>query len=82
MVLLYGECGPKALLAARLYQQRFPADPNPSHITILEVVKRLRDAGCVISRSRSGRPVKVGRQVQPEDVYLLPSYIQPAAQER
>ncbi|GBM26571.1 hypothetical protein AVEN_1175-1 [Araneus ventricosus] len=68
MILLYGECGRKARLAARLYQQRFPAGPHPSHITILEVVKRKRETGCVTSRPRSVRPVKLGRQVQPEDV--------------
>lgn len=68
MVLLYGECRRKARSAARLYRQRFPAGPHPSHQTILTVVKRLRETGCITSRPRSGRPAKVGRQVQPDEV--------------
>jgi transposase len=68
MVLLYGECGRKARSAARLYRERFPAGPHPSYQTILSVVKRLRETGCVTSRARSGRPAKVGRQVQPDEV--------------
>ncbi|GBM58433.1 hypothetical protein AVEN_63789-1 [Araneus ventricosus] len=51
---------------------RFPASPHPSHITILKVVKRLRESGCMTIKPLSYRPVKVGLQVQPEDV-LSPS---------
>ena len=57
--LLYGECRRKARSAAQLYMERFPAGPHPSFQTILSVVKLLREAGCVTSRARSGRPAKV-----------------------
>ncbi|GBM53006.1 hypothetical protein AVEN_240501-1 [Araneus ventricosus] len=83
MFLLYGKCGSKARLAGRFYQQRFPAGSHPSHITILQVVKRSRETGCVASRPRSGRPVKVGRQVQPEDeLYFALTYLTSSKREK
>ncbi|GBO15424.1 hypothetical protein AVEN_202115-1 [Araneus ventricosus] len=42
---------------------RFPEGLHPTRHTILKVVKRLRETGCVTSRPRN-----VGRKVQPEDV--------------
>ncbi|GBM50528.1 hypothetical protein AVEN_24656-1 [Araneus ventricosus] len=68
MLLIYGECGRKAKLAARLYRERFPEGPNPTRQNILKVVKRLRETGCATSRPRVRRPLDVGRKVQPEDV--------------
>ena len=44
-VLLYGECGLKVPLAAKLYRERFPEGPHPSYQTILYIVKRLRETG-------------------------------------
>ncbi|GBL67490.1 hypothetical protein AVEN_206270-1 [Araneus ventricosus] len=44
------------------------ASPHPARQTILKVVKRLRETGCVTSRPRVRRPSNVGRKVQPEDV--------------
>ncbi|GBN58058.1 hypothetical protein AVEN_79745-1 [Araneus ventricosus] len=41
---------------------------HPARQTILKVVKRLRETGCVTSRPRVRRPRNVGRKVQPEDV--------------
>ncbi|GBL89966.1 hypothetical protein AVEN_178378-1 [Araneus ventricosus] len=68
MLLIYSECGRKAKSAARLYRERFPEGPHPTQQNILEVVKRLREMGCVTSRPRVRRPPNVGRKVQPEDV--------------
>ncbi|GBM42919.1 hypothetical protein AVEN_239083-1 [Araneus ventricosus] len=67
-LLIYGECVRKAKSAARLYLKRFPEGPHPTWQTILKVVKRLRETGCVTSRPRVCRPRNVGRKVQPEDV--------------
>ncbi|GBL98928.1 hypothetical protein AVEN_165743-1 [Araneus ventricosus] len=50
MFLIYGECGSKAKSAARLYRERFPEGPHPTRQTILKVVKRLRETGCMTSR--------------------------------
>ncbi|GBL75647.1 hypothetical protein AVEN_154962-1 [Araneus ventricosus] len=47
----------------RLYRECFPEGPHPTRQTILKVVKRLRETGCVTSRPRN-----VARMVQPEDV--------------
>ncbi|GBM34443.1 hypothetical protein AVEN_175478-1 [Araneus ventricosus] len=63
MLLTYDECGRKAKSATRLYLERFPEGPHPTQQTILKVVKRLGEKGCVTSRPRF-----VGRKVQPEDV--------------
>ncbi|GBM47677.1 hypothetical protein AVEN_171790-1 [Araneus ventricosus] len=52
----------------RLYREHFPDGPHPTRRTILKVVKRLRETGCVTSRLRIRRPRNVGRNVQPEDV--------------
>ncbi|GBM11694.1 hypothetical protein AVEN_72696-1 [Araneus ventricosus] len=68
MLLTCGEYGHKAKSAARLYRERFPEGPYPTRQTILKVVKRLRETGCVTSRHRVRRPRNVGRKVQPEDV--------------
>ncbi|GBM12132.1 hypothetical protein AVEN_39470-1 [Araneus ventricosus] len=67
-MLIYDECGRKAKSAARLYRERSSEDPHPTRQTILKVVKRLRETGCVTSRPRFRRPRNVGRKVQPEDV--------------
>ncbi|GBM06760.1 hypothetical protein AVEN_63003-1 [Araneus ventricosus] len=65
ILLIYGECGRKAKSAAKIYRERFPEGPHPTRQTILTVVKRLRETGCVISRPRVRN---VGRKVQPEGV--------------
>ncbi|GBM46455.1 hypothetical protein AVEN_78597-1 [Araneus ventricosus] len=67
-MLIYGESGRKANSAERLYRERFPEGPHPTRQTILKVVKRLRETGCVTSRPRVRRPRNVGRKVQPEDL--------------
>ncbi|GBN95813.1 hypothetical protein AVEN_229317-1 [Araneus ventricosus] len=54
--------------ASRLYRERFPEGRHPARQTILKVVKRLRETGCVTSRPRVRKPSNVGRKVQPEDV--------------
>ncbi|GBM46423.1 hypothetical protein AVEN_256396-1 [Araneus ventricosus] len=46
-LLIYGECGRKAKSAVRLYRKRFPEGQYPTRQTILKVVKRLRETGCV-----------------------------------
>ncbi|GBM55850.1 hypothetical protein AVEN_99382-1 [Araneus ventricosus] len=66
VLLIYGECGRKAKLAARMYHERFPEGPHPSLQIILKVAKRLRETGCVNSRPRVRRPHNVGHKVQPE----------------
>ncbi|GBM01943.1 hypothetical protein AVEN_269554-1 [Araneus ventricosus] len=63
-----GECGRQAKSAARLYRERFAEGPHPTRQTILKIVKRLRETGCVTSRPRVRRPHNVGHKVQPEDV--------------
>ncbi|GBM26457.1 hypothetical protein AVEN_126957-1 [Araneus ventricosus] len=68
MLLIYGECGRKAKSAAKLYRGCFLEGPHPTRQTILKVVKRLREIGCVTSRPRVRRPRNVGSKVQPEDV--------------
>ncbi|GBM26843.1 hypothetical protein AVEN_32091-1 [Araneus ventricosus] len=68
MLLIYSECGHKAKSSARLYREPFPEDSRPTRQTILKVVNRLRETGCVTCRSRVHRPRNVGRKVQPEDV--------------
>ncbi|GBN25866.1 hypothetical protein AVEN_163640-1 [Araneus ventricosus] len=68
MLLIYGECGRKAKSAARLCRERFPEGPHPTRQTILRVLKRSRETGCVISWPRVRRPRNVGRKMQPEDV--------------
>ncbi|GBN96480.1 hypothetical protein AVEN_90043-1 [Araneus ventricosus] len=60
----------KAKSAARLYRESFPEGPHPTRRTILKVVKRLRETGCVTSRPRIRRPRNVRRKVQPEDVLV------------
>ncbi|GBN68364.1 hypothetical protein AVEN_223913-1 [Araneus ventricosus] len=67
MLLIYGECGRKAKSVRRLYRERFPEDSHPTRQTILKVVKRLIETGCVTSRPRVHRPRNAGRKVQPED---------------
>ncbi|GBM85391.1 hypothetical protein AVEN_122003-1 [Araneus ventricosus] len=67
ILLIYGERGRKAKSAERLYRDRFPESPHPTRQTILKVVKRLRETGCVTSHPRVRRPRNVGRKVQPED---------------
>ncbi|GBN05355.1 hypothetical protein AVEN_176550-1 [Araneus ventricosus] len=67
MLLIYGECGARR---NRLYNERFPEDPHPTRQTILKVVKRLRETGCVTSRPRVRRPRNVGRKVQTENVLV------------
>ncbi|GBL86200.1 hypothetical protein AVEN_131943-1 [Araneus ventricosus] len=52
----------------RLYRERFPEGPHPTRQTILKVVKRLRETGCVTTRPRVHRPRNVGLKVQSEDV--------------
>ncbi|GBM42546.1 hypothetical protein AVEN_3352-1 [Araneus ventricosus] len=51
-----------------MYRERFPEGPHHTRQTILKVVKRLRETGCVTSRHRVRRPRNVGRKVQREDV--------------
>ncbi|GBM94241.1 hypothetical protein AVEN_154450-1 [Araneus ventricosus] len=68
MLILYGECERRATSAARLYRERFPEGPLATRQTILKVVKRLRETGCVNSRLRVRKPRNVGRKVQIEDV--------------
>ncbi|GBN66563.1 hypothetical protein AVEN_117083-1 [Araneus ventricosus] len=68
MLLIYGECGRKPKSVASLYRERFPEGPHPTQQTILKVVKRLREMGCITSRPRVRRPRNVGRKVQTEDV--------------
>ncbi|GBM80876.1 hypothetical protein AVEN_52351-1 [Araneus ventricosus] len=68
MLLIYGESVRKAKSPARLYRERFPEGSHPTRQTILKVVKRLRETGCVTSRPRVRRTRNVGRKVQPEDV--------------
>ncbi|GBM29673.1 hypothetical protein AVEN_203584-1 [Araneus ventricosus] len=62
------ECRRKAKSAARLYRELFPEGTYLTRQTILKVVKRLRETGCVTSRPRVRRPRNVGRKVQPEDI--------------
>ncbi|GBM70933.1 hypothetical protein AVEN_36519-1, partial [Araneus ventricosus] len=62
------ECGRKAKSAARLYRESFPEGPHRTRQTILKVVKRLRETGCVTNQPRVRRARTVGRKVQPEDV--------------
>lgn len=62
MVQLYGECEHEARSAAWLYQQCFLAGPHPSHKTILKVMKRLRETGCMTSWPWFGRQAKLRRQ--------------------
>ncbi|GBO04050.1 hypothetical protein AVEN_124232-1 [Araneus ventricosus] len=68
MLLIYHECGRRAKSAARLYRERFPEGRHPARQTILKVVTRFRETGCVTSRPRVRKPRNVGRKVQPEDV--------------
>ncbi|GBO05730.1 hypothetical protein AVEN_209003-1 [Araneus ventricosus] len=68
MLLIYHECGRRTKSAARLYRERFPEGGHPARQTILKVVKRLRETGCVTSRPRVRKPRNVGRKVKPEDV--------------
>ncbi|GBM10110.1 hypothetical protein AVEN_92929-1 [Araneus ventricosus] len=68
MLLIYGEFGRKAKSTARLYREGFSEGPHPIRQTILKVVKRLREMGCVTSRPRVHRPLNVERKVQPEHV--------------
>ncbi|GBN49803.1 hypothetical protein AVEN_33282-1 [Araneus ventricosus] len=51
-----------------MYRERFPEGPFRTNETILNVVKLLRKTGHVTIQSLSGRPCKVGRQVQLGDV--------------
>ncbi|GBL99494.1 hypothetical protein AVEN_68780-1 [Araneus ventricosus] len=68
MLIIYSECGLKAKSAERLYRECFPEGPHPTRQTILNVVKRLREMGCVTSRPRVHRPRNVRRKVQSQDV--------------
>ncbi|GBM48233.1 hypothetical protein AVEN_72500-1 [Araneus ventricosus] len=54
----------------RLYRERFPEGSHPTRQTILKVVKRLRETGCVSSRLRVRRPRNEGCKVQSEDVLV------------
>ena len=62
--------------------ERFLAGPNPSYQTILYVVKRLKEKGCVTTRAQSERPAKVGRNAQTDEVLAFSSHTQNAVQDR
>ncbi|GBM51912.1 hypothetical protein AVEN_186195-1 [Araneus ventricosus] len=70
ILIIHGECGRKAKSDARLYRKRSPESPHPTWQSILKVVKRLRETGCVTSRPRVRRPRNVRHKVQPEDVLV------------
>ncbi|GBM58029.1 hypothetical protein AVEN_170639-1 [Araneus ventricosus] len=68
MLLIYVECVRKAKSASRLYCERFTEGQHPTQQTILKVVKRFRQTGCVTFRLRIRISRNVGRNVQPEIV--------------
>ena len=65
MIIMYGEAGRNAALAARLYAQEFPdRERHPSHQVIMRCVQRCRETGSVLQARRDGGP---RRQVRVED---------------
>ncbi|GBM50188.1 hypothetical protein AVEN_90318-1 [Araneus ventricosus] len=66
VLLICGECGLKAKLAASMYHESLPEGPHSTRQMILKVVKRLREMGCVTSRAH--RPRNVGHKVKPKVV--------------
>ena len=58
----------KRTFSSEFVPAKFPNMPTSTHKTILTVVKCFMETSCVTSPARSGRPAKVGRQVQPDEV--------------
>jgi hypothetical protein len=43
MLIIFGECGRNARVAARIFSDRFPERPSPDHKTILRVLARAQE---------------------------------------
>ncbi|EZA47534.1 hypothetical protein X777_16216 [Ooceraea biroi] len=68
MVIAYGLAGENAYAAAQIYAERFPRRTHPSYHTILSVVQKLRETGCLVHRNNVGAPVR--RRVENEERIL------------
>lgn len=82
IILLYGGCGSKTRLAALLYQQRFPAWPNPFHKTILKVLKSLRKQAVWTADLCPAEYLRWCGSLNRTIYYYMPSRIWTAAQVR
>ncbi|EFN86521.1 hypothetical protein EAI_03039, partial [Harpegnathos saltator] len=69
MIIVYGLAGENARAAARIYAERHPGRARyPTARTILCVVQRLRERGCLVHYSAGGAPVR--RRVRDEEKIL------------
>jgi len=48
MIVIYGIAGENTRMAVRIYAERFPGRVHPTKKTILRVVQRLRETGCLM----------------------------------
>ena len=58
MIIMYGECFRSAIAASRLFHDRFPDRPKPSHKLILRLIKKLGQYGSLHPKHKIGRPKK------------------------
>src|SRR5580765_121665 len=68
MIIAYGLAGENARAATQIYAERFPGRAHPTRRTILKVVQKLRETGCLVHNVRAGAPVR--RRVQDEERVL------------
>ncbi|KAK3931512.1 Transposable element Tc1 transposase [Frankliniella fusca] len=69
MVMIFGECGGRAMEAAAVYAARYPDRPRPRHQHFIVLADRLRATGTFAPRPRAGGRVREIRI--PEAVALV-----------
>lgn len=68
MIVAYGLAGENTRVAAQIYAERFPGRARlPTKNTILRVVQRLREKGCLVHNTRN---MPLRRRVQDEERIL------------
>ena len=50
MLIIYGEAGRNGRAAQRMYHERFPHRPTPSHTIFVRIQQRLRETGSFIPK--------------------------------
>lgn len=70
MLLMLGECFGNANAAVRRYAEMFPARRVPNSRTILRIVQRLRETGCLKTKNRNGGRPRSARTVEVEEEVL------------
>ncbi|XP_011875349.1 PREDICTED: uncharacterized protein LOC105566168 [Vollenhovia emeryi] len=79
MIVAYGLAGESKRAAARIYAERFPERAHSTKDTIFRVVKRLRETGCLVHKTKD---VPVRRGVPDEERVLDMFYENPGTSVR